>query len=376
MVFAFYCIISFSCLLVILPVQTSAEYIATDVYPDTLEQCADFLVPIASATYPSSATSCINDENGGSKMVKCNDDFSFFLKLYSQKGCFEEFFISQESFLYSKNCSMTNSPVSNIRTPGIYYKKQTCVSSNPPEQRHADATMTVVEYANPSCNNGSPDKPMLVSTTTSYLNICQNTGGSLTNPGSSFLIQCNSTTAYISNYTGYGCLSSKLNTISPLFQLGCSTNFTSLSSISVTCSGGPTPSPSPPPPPSQPSNDIWRLITQGPYLIYSVSAGAGLVGGGFLVCFCVCLCRRRNRNKRYRRSFSSPTQYSTSVQSNGVISDGIGTPLRSDVLPGLGNNQGSPSQGGQSKQNVRTPLLSQSNEERGGFGNDDDDSEA
>ena len=363
---------SFLSLLLVFPLPTSADYIATNVYPDTQEQCAGFLVSIASATYPSSATSCINDESGLSHMVRCNDDFSYFLKDYSQKGCFDVDFISQQSVSYSKNCSMTNSPVSNIRTPGIYYKKQTCVTSNPPEQKHADATMTVVEYANPSCNNGPPDKPMLVSTTTSYLNICQNTGGSLTNLGSSFLIQCNSTTAYISNYTGYGCLSSKLNTITPLFQLGCSTNITSNSSISVTCSGGLTPSPSPPPP-SQPSNDIWALITQGPYLIYTLSAGSGLVGGGFLVCFCICLCRRRYRNKRYRRSFSSPSQYGATAQSNGVISDGIGTPLRSDVLPGLGNNQGSPSQGGQSKQNVHTPLLSQSNEERGGFGNDDDD---
>jgi hypothetical protein len=151
------------------------------------------------------------------------------------------------------------------------------------------------------------------------------------------------------------------NTTTTLFQLGCSSK--TISSVIVSCSGTS----------SQQSNDFWAMIIQSTYFAYAVSIGSGLIVGGFFICLCICYCRRRNRNKRHRRSFSSPTQYSTSVQSNGVIVDGVGTPLRSDVLPVLGINQNSPSQGGQAKQNVRTPLLSQSNEERGGFGNDDDD---
>jgi hypothetical protein len=256
-------------------------------------------------------------------------------------------------------CVPSNNPTDNILTNGTFYELQECIDAVPTDDDPHLPTLTISEYATPSCNDGLPNPLTLKSTTTSIINVCQNTGTE------SFLIQCNSATAYISYFNGYGCLPTKSNTTYTLFQLGCSSKGSSSYVVSCSSSGS-----------SQQSNDFWAMIIQSTYFAYAVSIGSGLIVGGFFICLCICYCRRRNRNKRHRRSFSSPTQYSTSVQSNGVIVDGIGTPLRSDVLPGLGNNQGSPSQGGQSKQNVRTPLLSQSNEERGGFGNDDDDSEA
>jgi hypothetical protein len=356
------------CLLLIRP--TFGAYIITKVYSDTLDQCADYLVPIATAIYPPSSNGCVNEDTGGgiqsSYTFSCiiGSQTSYTKNLFTGGGCTTPASPPSINVQFNDSvCVSTNNPAPNIVTNGTFNVFQHCRNAVPTVPDSGLPTLTISEYSTPSCNNGSPDPSTLMATTTSILNQCQNTGGA-TEPPRSFVIKCNSATAYISYFDNYGCLSTNFNITKTLFQVGCSSNSTS--SIVVSCSGT-TP---------QPSNDIWALITQGPYFIYIYSAGAGLVGGAFLVCFCICLCRRRNRNKRYRRSFSSPTQYSTSVQSNGVISDGIGTPLRSDVLPGLGNNQGSPSQGGQSKQNVRTPLLSQSNEERGGFGNDDDDSEA
>jgi len=110
------------------------------------------------------------------------------------------------------------------------------------------------------------------------------------------------------------------------------------------------------------------MILDSPYFINGVSVGAGLLGGGFVVCLCICLCRRRNRKNRNKRPTSTPTPFSTSIQSDEDFSDGIGTPLRSDVLPGVGVQMSSPSKGGQlNNQGLQTPLLSQ---------NDDDDDEA
>jgi hypothetical protein len=357
-----YIFLSLFCLLII----HTSGYLQTDIYPDTLEQCGKCLVPIATAI---SYQSCVYVPSEGlAYFIQCtegdNTTYTKFTAIGSNT-CTLPFTTSLLSI--NNTCTYTNNPTLNIVTSGFFNTIQTCQPGAPKQDINAGApTLSITEYTNPSCNPGSQDSPMIVSTTTSKLNVCQNTGGSPNIPGSgsSFLIQCNSATAYISYFNGYGCFSAKLNSTTTLFQLGCSTKGSS--SIAASCSGT-----SP-----QQSNDFWAMIIQSTYFAYAVSIGSGLIVGGFFICLCICYCRRRNRNKRHRRSFSSPTQYSTSVQSNGVIVDGIGTPLRSDVLPGLGNNQGSPSQGGQSKQNVRTPLLSQSNEERGGFGNDDDDSEA
>jgi hypothetical protein len=365
------------CLLVLIqPTLGIVNYVLTYVYPDTPEQCAECLVPISSAI--SYQSSCINVVSGSevattSYSIQCYNDTTYALYNFVASTCMGSYNVTYVPF--NSMCTYTNNPAPNIVTIGSLNMIQSCKTGAPDIVDAGLPTLIVAEYATPTCNiNGLPDPLTFVSNTTASLNVCQNTGGSPNVPqsGSSFVIQCNSTTAYISYYTGYGCLPTKLNTISPLFPLGCSTNTTSATSVVVSCSSGSSPNPSPPSPPSQPSNDVWTMIIQSPYLIYGASAGAGLIGGGLVVCLCICLCRRRNRKNRNKRPISTPTPFSTSILSDEDFSDGIGTPLRSDVLPGVGVQMSSPSKGGQlNNQGLRTPLLSQTNEDGGDFNSDD-----
>lgn len=356
--FLYFYIVAIACIF-IRPSFGIQPYIKTDIYPDTLEQCADYLVPIATAI--SYATPCINVFTGAgpatsSYSIACNNDTTYILLNFDGPNCNTPTNPPPQFVSFNENtCISTHNPIPNLYTPGVFNVIQFCKQSNPPPPDTL-ATMTITEYATPNCNNGLPDPTALVSTTTSKLNQCQNTGGA-----SSFTIQCDPTSksAYISNYTGYGCLSTKFVTTTPLIQLGCSSD--GKNSIVVSCSSGSTP---------QPSNDIWTIITQSPYFIDGIAVCAGLLGGGFIVCLCICMCRRRNRKNRNKRP-TSPSPYNTSLQPNAVVVDGIGTPLRSDVLPGLStpSSQSQSNQGG-----IRTPLLSQSGGEERGFV--DDDSEA
>ena len=359
---------------------TTADYITTYVYPDTLEQCASYLVPITNKTSYSNCVDILaNDGSYTSVQTTCvtTDSTKYEQDIFLGAGC--KTYNGTTFISLTSNCTYTNNiPEPFIATTGSLNVIQSCEKGSPNTNLDAGLpTLIITEYATHSCDDvssdyGSSDSSPVLSNTTSLLNQCQNTGGNPNSYGSSFLIQCNSTTAYISNFDGYGCKSTQLTSIAPLFQIGCSTNATSNTSISVSCTTGSTPSPSPlpPPSPSQPSNDIWTIITQSPYFIDGIAVCAGLLGGGFIVCICICMCRRRNRKNRNKRP-TSPSPYSTSVQSNAVVVDGIGTPLRSDVLPGLStpSSQSQSNQGG-----IRTPLLSQSGGEERGFV--DDDSEA
>jgi len=363
---------SLSILLFIQPLPTSADYITTTVFPDTLDGCSGYLVPVTTTTFPASSTGCVNVDNGdgniSSYWVRCGIVGTYYVDNFANTDC--KGGNSRQTFQYSVNCSLTNNPSPNFFTPGNFNIVQSCTSENPSNPAYESGTLTIVEYMTPTCNDTLQDMLNPAAVTTSDLNVCQNTGET-----GSFLIQCNSTSAYISYFTSYGCYSSYLFSTIQLFQVGCSTNTSTGSSIAVTCSSGNTPPPSPSPspfPPSQPSNDFWTMILDSPYLIYGASAGAGLIGGGLVVCLCICLCRRRNRKNRNKRTISTPTPFSTSIQSDEDFSDGIGTPLRSDVLPGVGVQMSSPSKGGQlNNQGLRTPLLSQTNEEGGDFNNDD-----
>jgi hypothetical protein len=218
--------ISLSILLVVQP--THADYITTNIYPDTLEQCAYYLVPILSSASFAQCVDVYGINGNTSLQVTCQSGTGTYeLDTFPGNGCTGT--PEAVSMPLATNCSITNNPFPNIPIPGPVNVIQSCIKGNPPQPNPALATMSIAEYATPSCISVSPTT--LKSTTTSILNVCQNTGGT-----ESFLIQCNSTTAYISNFKGYGCLSTNLNTISPLFQLGCSTNTFSATSIVVSCS--------------------------------------------------------------------------------------------------------------------------------------------
>lgn len=345
---------------------STAEYITTYVYPDTLEQCASYLVPIATAIYPSAQQGCVPIDSGGgiiqsSYWVRCGTDgFSYYKDTFSSPDCSGS--KVRENFSYNSTCSLTNYLSPTMYTPVNFNVIQNCTSENPTKPKNGVATLSVDEYMSPTCSDVTMLSP--ASTTTSYLNTCQNSGGSPSNQGYSFIIQCDSNNVYISNYTGYGCLLTQFVASTPLLKVGCSPYPSDATrSIVVSCSSGSSP-------PPQPSNDIWTIITQSPYFIDGIAVCAGFLGGGFIVCFCICMCRRRNRKNRNKRP-TSPSPYNTSLQPNAVVVDGIGTPLRSDVLPGLStpSSQSQSNQGG-----IRTPLLSQSGGEERGFV--DDDSEA
>ena len=141
----------------------------------------------------------------------------------------------------------------------------------------------------------------------------------------------------------------------------------------MTCSAGSTP---PSPPPSPNNNNIWQIITQSPYFINGLAVGAGLLGGGIVVCICLCFCRRRRTAKKPKRNTTSPNTFNTSIQSDSIIVDGTGTPLRKENFPGIGYT--SPSVPMSQSQTLRTPLLSSQDEveEEGGEGGGEEENQA
>ena len=237
---------------------TFGIYIATNVYPDTFDQCASYLVPISTAI--SYASQCINVFTGdgqanSSYNIQCNNDTSYTLNSWEVAGC-SPGSSSASTKPLSNVCTLTNNPVPNVNTPGSFNVIQSCQPGATPTPVPNQPTMTINEYATPYCNNGFPDSTTLVSTTTSILNVCQNTGGT-----TSFQIQCNSSLAYMSYYSGYGCLPTSINNIIPLFQIGCSSSTTS---VVVSCTSGTTPSPLPPPSPLNHQTTSGRSSRKAP----------------------------------------------------------------------------------------------------------------
>jgi hypothetical protein len=216
-------IYTLSILLFIQPLPTSADFITTTVFPDTLDECNDYLVPVATAIYP--ASGCVNVDNGGGNISsywgRCGNDGTntYFLDNFAEPNCGGDN-PRRQTFQYNLTCSLTNNPAPNFFLPGNFNIKQTCKQANPPTPTYDAGTLTIVEYMTPTCNDTLQDMLQPAAVTMSDLNVCQNTGQS------SFIIQCNSTAAYISNYDKYGCYSSNLFSTVQLFQVGCSTNST------------------------------------------------------------------------------------------------------------------------------------------------------
>jgi hypothetical protein len=343
-----------------------AEYISTYVYPDTPDQCADYVVHIADSISP--ASSCVqvngqqvNGQDYGSYWIRCVNDTTYSIIYFTDGGCSST--NSSTTYVQFSNsvCTYMGNP-SIFNTPGFVV--QTCLQKAPQPPEIELPTLVITEYKTPYCNEVNSLTP--ASTNTTFLNQCQNSGGGTPSGATSFMIECNSTTAYVSYYSEYGCLATNILSVSPLFQIGCS-NVDSSTTVSVSCSSGSSPPP-PPPSPSPNNNNIWQIITQSPYFINGLAVGAGLLGGGIVVCICLCFCRRR-KAKKPKRNTTSPNTFNTSIQSDSIIVDGTGTPLRKENFPGIGYT--SPSVPMSQAQTLRTPLLSSQDEvevEEGGEG--------